>query len=466
MEHNQLHIVIEAASMQAQLPKAVYFLGIGGIGMSALARYYASLGCKVSGYDKTATDLTRKLEAEGMEIHYEDNVALIDKDVDFVLYTPAIPKDHTELSYYKNEGYSVLKRSEALGKITDHSKSICVAGTHGKSTTSAMVAHLLRHSGFGCNAFLGAIAANYQTNFWSSSNPVCVVEADEYDRSFLNLAPEIAIVTSMDADHLDIYGTSSVMEDAFVDFTHKIKEGGCLISKLGLSREADFAKVENIRYHLNNNKADAYAVNIIIKEGGYNFDLHFGGEIIKDIYLPMGGLHNIENAIAAIIVAKKLDISDDKIREALEEFKGVKRRFEYIIKTEQLVYIDDYAHHPEELNALITGARNLFPDKKCCLIFQPHLFSRTIDFAKQFAEVLSKADETILLPIYAAREKPMEGITSEIILNKLTNKQHHLFSKEEMLEYISTQKNQLIITAGAGDIDTCIQPLKQILLNA
>ncbi len=466
MEGNLQHITTEAANGQQQIPKAVYFLGIGGIGMSALARYYLNLGCKVSGYDKTATELTRKLETEGMDIHYEDNVALIDKDVDFVLYTPAIPKDHTELNYYKNEGYSILKRSEALGKITGHSKSICVAGTHGKSTTSAMLAHLLRDADFGCNAFLGAIAANYQTNFWSSSNPVCVVEADEYDRSFLNLSPDIAIITSMDADHLDIYGTTAAMEDAFVDFTRKIKAGGCLISKFGLNREADFAKVENIRYHLNDTDADAFASNISLHEGGYHFDLHFAGEISKGFYLPMGGLHNIENAIAAIVVAKKLNISEEKIKTALENFKGVKRRFEYIIKTEALIYIDDYAHHPEELNALLTGARNLFPDKKCCLIFQPHLYSRTIDFAQEFAEVLSQADETILLPIYAAREKPVVGVTSEIILDKLTNKQHHFFSKEEMIEYISTQKTELLITAGAGDIDTCIQPLKQILLNA
>lgn len=466
MNSNKQYITIEAATRLQQIPKAVYFLGIGGIGMSALARYYLNLGCRVSGYDKTATDLTRKLETEGMRIHYEDNVALIDKDVDFVLYTPAIPKEHTELNYFKYEGYSILKRSEALGRITEHSKSICVAGTHGKSTTSAMVAHLLRHSGFGCNAFLGAISANYQTNFWSSSNPVCVVEADEYDRSFLNLSPDIAIVTSMDADHLDIYGTSAAMEDAFVDFTNKIKTGGCLISKLGLTREADFAKVENIRYHLNDTSADAYAENISVHEGGYNFNLNFDGEILKNIYLPMGGLHNIENAIAAIIVAKKVGITNDKICEALNAFQGVKRRFEYLIKTPELIYIDDYAHHPAELNALLTGAKNLFPDKKCCLIFQPHLFSRTIDFAKEFAEVLSKADETILLPIYAAREKPVEGVTSEIIANKLTNKKHHLFSKEEMLNYISTQKCELVITAGAGDIDNCIQPLKQILLSA
>ncbi len=466
MNSNTQHIINEVSGTESAKQKAVYFLGIGGIGMSAIARYYLSIGYRVSGYDKTATALTRKLETEGMQIHYEDNVALVDKEVDFVLYTPAIPKEHTELNFYKNEDYKILKRSEALGRITKNSKSICVAGTHGKSTTSAMVAHILRHSGFGCNAFLGAISANYQTNFWSSSNPVCVVEADEYDRSFLNLSPDIAIVTSMDADHLDIYGTTAAMEDAFVDFTHKIKTGGCLISKLGLSREKDFNKVENIRYHLNDSAADAYTENVSIYEGGYNFDLNFSDTIIKNIYLPMGGLHNIENAIAAIIVAKKCGIADAKICEALNAFQGVKRRFEYLIKTPELVYIDDYAHHPEELNALLTGARNLFPDKKCCLVFQPHLFSRTIDFAKEFAEVLSKADETILLPIYAAREKPVEGITSEIILDKLTNTKHHLFSKEEMLNYISTQKCELVITAGAGDIDNCIQPLKQILLNA
>ncbi|MEP6713608.1 MAG: UDP-N-acetylmuramate--L-alanine ligase [Ferruginibacter sp.] len=444
---------------------AVFFLGIGGIGMSAIARYFNSKGHKVSGYDKTQTILTKQLEQEGMQIHYEDNVALIDKNAKLVVYTPAIPAGHTELNYYQQNNYTLLKRSDVLGMITKSNFNICVAGTHGKTTTSAMVAHILRDSGYGCNAFLGGIATNYNTNFWSSPKNVCVVEADEYDRSFLKLSPDIAIITSMDADHLDIYGTAENVEQAFIDFSTKIKPGGCLILKQGLKRNDDFKIEDTCTYSVEDKKANIHINNLRIDNGAYRFDVINNYWTIENVELNMGGRHNIENAIAAIGVAKYLKIDDSKIKAAISSFKGVKRRFEYIVKNEDAVYIDDYAHHPEELRALINSAKELFPAKKCTVIFQPHLFSRTKDLADAFAEVLSLADETILLPIYPARELPIQGVSSEMIINKMTNKNKWVKEKSELTEWIKENKTALLITAGAGDIDTMVQPIKAALLK-
>ena len=444
---------------------SVFFLGIGGIGMSAIARYFNGCGVKVSGYDKTSTPLTKQLEAEGMQIHYEDNVALIDKDATLVVYTPAIPASHTELNYYQQNNYTLLKRSDVLGMITKNNFNICVAGTHGKTTTSAMVAHILRDSGFDCTAFLGGIATNYNTNFWSSPNEVYVAEADEYDRSFLKLSPDVAIITSMDADHLDIYGTAENVEQAFIDFSAKIKPGGCLILKHGLKRNYDFKVKDTCTYSVQDKKANIHIDNLRIQNGAYKFNVINNYWGINDVELNMGGLHNIENAIAAIGVAKYLKIDDDKIKAAVSSFKGVKRRFEYIIKNEGIVYIDDYAHHPEELRALINSAKELFPAKKCTVIFQPHLFSRTKDLAEGFAEVLSRADEIILLPIYPARELPIPGVTSEMILNKITNENKWVKEKTELTKWIKENKTVLLITAGAGDIDTMVQPIKQALLE-
>ncbi len=399
---------------------SVYFLGIGGIGMSALARYFQSRGVKVSGYDKTPTVLTGQLETEGMLVHFEDNPDLADKDADIVVYTPAIPAGHKELTYFRENNFNLMKRSEVLGLITRSNFNICVAGTHGKTTTSAMIAHMLRHTGYGCNAFLGGISTNYNTNFWSSPKNVCVAEADEYDRSFLQLTPDIAVITSMDADHLDIYGTEEKMRDAFVEFTNRIKTGGLLISKSGLVRTADFIASNKMVYAATDKHADAHVINIRMENGSYLFDAVIRNRTIKDVRLNMGGLHNVENAIAAIAVGSQLEIEEDKLKAAIASFSGVKRRFEYVVKTGTDVMIDDYAHHPEELRALINSAKELFPGKSCTVIFQPHLYSRTNDLADGFAEVLSLADETILLPIYPARELPMHGVSSKMILDKMT----------------------------------------------
>ena len=460
--------------------RSVYFIGIGGIGMSAIARFFHSNGIKVTGYDRSETELIKELEAEGLEIHFDENVEVIPKDVDIVVYTPAVPKDHRELVFYQQHGYKVVKRSDVLQMITKSSFNICVAGTHGKTTTTTMIAHLLRDSGYGCNAFLGGISVNYGTNFWSQTpagasegndKNVCVVEADEYDRSFLKLDPDIAVISSMDPDHLDIYGTAQAMEEAFIDFSEKMKPGGLLISKFGLKRGKDLQASRHLTYSLQNETADAYAENIRMKNGSYEFDVVIKDNRLEDVILNMGGMHNVENAVAAITVASSLEIENDKIRGAVESFKGVKRRFEYIIKNKRIVFIDDYAHHPEELRALIQGAKTLFRQKKCTIIFQPHLYSRTRDLANGFAEVLDLADEVILLPIYPARELPIEGVSSEMILERMKNTAKKVMNKDDLLKWIKTDyiKNintefgQVLITTGAGDIDTMVEPLKETL---
>jgi UDP-N-acetylmuramate--alanine ligase len=451
--------------------RSVYFIGIGGIGMSALARYFHSKGVKVRGYDKTPSSLTRELEKSGIGIHYEENLALILEDADIVVYTPAIPKDHKELVYYREHGYKVVKRSEVLQMITESSFNICIAGTHGKTTISTMIAHLLRHTGYGCNAFLGGISVNYGTNFWGNEKNVCVIEADEYDRSFLKLSPDIAIISAMDADHLDIYGTAEEMENAFIEFSGKVKADGLLLSKFGLKRTKELKTKRHWTYSSQNEHADVYAENIDMVNGSYEFDVVMKENKIHNVILHMGGMHNVENAVVAIAVASSLGIDKEKIKAAVEDFKGVKRRFEYIIKTKDMVYVDDYAHHPEELRALIKGARSLFSQRKCTMIFQPHLYSRTKDLAVGFAEVLDLADEVILLPIYPARELPIEGVSSELILDKMKNKNKGVMTKDELIKWIrdNYSKNvnkdlgELLITAGAGDIDGMIEPIKEIL---
>jgi UDP-N-acetylmuramate--alanine ligase len=452
--------------------KVIYFIGIGGIGMSALARYFHSKGVQVSGYDKTTSSLTKELEQQGMQVHYEENVDLIPKDADLVVYTPAIPKDHKELLYYQQHGYKVVKRSDVLQIATESSFNICIAGTHGKTTISTMVAHLLRHTGYGCNAFLGGISVNYGTNFWSSERNVSVVEADEYDRSFLKLSPDVAIITAMDPDHLDIYGTAEAMEQAFIDFSGKIKPGGLLISKFGLKRTKELKGTRHVTYSVQNNNADAHAENIKMMNGSYEFDVVISGSTpsekekrIENVRLNIGGMHNAENAVAAITVASSLNIEVEKIKAAVADFRGVKRRFEYIIRTTDLVFIDDYAHHPEELRALITGAKSLFSDKSCTVIFQPHLYTRTRDLADGFAEVLDLADEVILLPIYPARELPIEGVSSEMILHKMKNENKQVLDKEQVKEWIKKEfdRKGVLVTAGAGDIDLLVEPIKELL---
>jgi len=443
--------------------KNIYFIGIGGIGMSALARYFVSKGCVVNGYDKTKTILTEALSELGIKIHYEDNIDLIDKNASVVVYTPAIPESHSELAYYRANGYEVVKRSDVLGWITEGTVNICVAGTHGKTTVSTMIAHLLRDSGYGCTAFLGGIAANYNTNFWSSDNNVVVVEADEYDRSFLKLHPSVAVITSMDADHLDIYKTAEAFEDAFVSFSEKVKAGGLLLAKKGLAREASFDSSKLVTYSLNGTGASIYAKDITVVNGAYCFTAVGPSWQIEELVLNMGGLHNIENALVATSVAVHLGIDFEKIKIALANFAGVKRRFEYLVKTSEQVLIDDYAHHPAELAALISGVRSLYSNQKLTLVFQPHLFSRTQDLCDGFADSLSAADEVVLLPIYPARELPIPGVTSEMIAHKMTNKNVVLLEKEAVSDWVKKQQPKLLVMAGAGDIDVLIRNIKNDL---
>lgn len=455
----------------------VYFIGIGGIGMSAIARYFHSKSIEVSGYDRTQTDLTKELENEGISIQYNEDVKAIPKDVDLVVYTPAVPKEHAELVYYQEHGYKVVKRSDVLQAISADSFNICIAGTHGKTTITTMIAHILRYSGHGCNAFLGGISVNYGTNFWSSSNNVCVIEADEYDRSFLKLSPNIAIITAMDADHLDIYGDEKTMQDAFVAFGNKVREDGLLVNKFGLKRIKEVEVKRKITYSLQNDSADVFAQNIKINEGGYVYDVN-GKIALSNVELRIGGMHNVENSLVAITVATELGIDVEKIKAAVADFKGVKRRFEYIIPPQkkqeggyvQPVLIDDYAHHPEELRALLTSVRSLFTQRIVTVIFQPHLFTRTRDLANGFAEVLSIADRVILLPVYPARELPIEGVTSVMILKKVDKGDKMMLTKDELLNWmkgheLNKEFGEVIVMAGAGNIDALVQPVKDIIEN-
>lgn len=442
----------------------VYFVGIGGIGMSALARFFRERGAVVKGYDRTQTELTVQLEAEGMEIHYTDDVTLLDRDAQLVVYTPAIPKDHKELNWYRDNSYQVFKRSDVLQWITQAMHAVTVAGTHGKTTISTMIAYLLRETGYGCNAFLGGVSVNYNKNYWNSDNETAVVEADEYDRSFLKLHPDVAVLTAMDADHLDIYGTVADMEDAFIQYTKNIKAGGTLLAKHGLKRAADLQGDNKLTYSLQNDAADVYATDIMQRQGEYVFNVSGKDWNIEEVHLPIGGMHNVENAVAAIAVTKLLNVDSEKVKSALSGFKGIKRRFEYVLKNEKMVFIDDYAHHPEELAALIRSAKQLFADRRCVVVFQPHLFTRTRDLAEGFAHSLDMADEAILLDIYPARELPIEGVTSKVIADKMVNK-CTILSKEGLLEYVKVAPLDMFITSGAGDIDKLVQPIKEILEN-
>ncbi len=441
----------------------IYFVGIGGIGMSAIARFFNEKGVAVSGYDRTSTQLTRQLEAEGIRIHYTEDLALIDRAADLVVYTPAIPAGHKELVFFRENNYEVVKRSDVLQEITRELFSITVAGTHGKTTVSTMIAHLLRHAGYGCNAFLGGISSNYGKNFWSSEKPVAVIEADEYDRSFLKLSPDIAVLTAMDPDHLDIYGTAQEVEEAFIQYTRNIKPNGTLLARHGMHRGAELQGDNELSYSLQNDAADIYAANIRMENGGYEFDVVQQDWMIDNVKLHIGGMHNVENAVAAIGVAHLLGIANEKIREAVADFKGIRRRFDYLVKNDRVIYIDDYAHHPEELRALITSAKTLFSGKKCTVIFQPHLFTRTRDFAEGFGEALSLADEVILLPIYPARELPIEGVTSEMIAAKIEGPEVFILERDAVPDWIREHPVELLITAGAGDIDLLREPLTGIL---
>jgi UDP-N-acetylmuramate--alanine ligase len=400
-----------------------------------------------------------------MQVSYTDSPDTIPAGVDTVVYTPAIPADNLIRKHFENSGLTLMKRSDILQVVSAGSFNICIAGTHGKTTISTMTAHVLRHSGFGCNAFLGGISANYGTNFWSDPRNVCVIEADEYDRSFLKLSPDIASVSAMDADHLDIYGTAGEMEQAFIEFTGKIKPGGLLLYRAGMPRAAELHGTRRWSYDAHGAAADIRATNVVLTDGAYQYDVEGPGWTIQEMLLQMGGRHNVENSLVAIGVAKALGIDDERIRAAVADFKGVKRRFQYIIKTAGLVFVDDYAHHPEELRALIGGARELFPGMRCTVVFQPHLFTRTRDFADGFAESLDMADEVLLMPIYPARELPIPGVDSAMIAARMQKKPRLLERREAVLDALKDYRGGLLITAGAGDIDAMVEPIEQRLTN-
>ncbi len=433
--------------------------------MSGLARYFAHLGCIVCGYDKTPTDLTDELRHEGIQVVFDDCSELVPKSFrdnepdTLVIYTPAIPNDSDILNFFQKKGFELYKRSQVLGIISKSKFTVAVAGTHGKTTTSCMVAHILKDSGKDCSAFLGGIASNYQTNVLFGDNDIVVVEADEYDRSFLTLYPDTAIITSMDADHLDIYGDHAQLTESFQLFAGQIKEGGNLINHKGLPLEG------GTTYGIDAG-ADVNASNIRIDNGDFYFDFANSQTSITGIKMGIAGIHNVDNAVAAIEATLRLGVKADAIKSALGSFKGVKRRFEYIVKNERHIYIDDYAHHPEELRACISSVKKLYPNKKLTTIFQPHLFTRTRDFADGFAEVLDMSDELIMLDIYPARELPIDGVNSEMILAKIRYAKKRKCGKQEAIELIKTEQPELLLTVGAGDIDQLVQPLKIILQNA
>lgn len=437
--------------------------------MSALARYFKVLGKNVSGYDRVASTLTRQLEAEGIPIHYTDDIAAVDGEVinnpaqSVIVYTPAVPQTHTELNYFRDKGYTLYKRAEVLGLVTRETFTIAVGGTHGKTTTSCMVAYLLRHAGLNCGAFLGGLSANFNSNFIlpdGEGETITITEADEFDRSFLHLSPNIAVITSMDADHLDIYGEHSSLLDSFHLFAKKVVADGTLYVRYGQPFHAELEDITLHKYGIENG-AHYRAANISIDNGDYYFDLITPHNTIAQLKLGMPGIHNVENAVAAASIALQMGVSEEKLRSGLASFAGVKRRFEYIIKTEDMVYIDDYAHHPTELEAAIKSARQLYPDKKIKGIFQPHLYSRTRDFAEGFAKSLSLLDEVVLLDIYPARELPIDGVTSQLIFDKITIDNKTLCTKQQLLSVINNTPTQVLLTLGAGDIDQLVQPLKQ-----
>jgi UDP-N-acetylmuramate--alanine ligase len=452
----------------------IYFLGIGGIGMSALARWFNRKGLAVSGYDRTSTTLTKELEQEGIAIHYEDAVENIpgevssEKDKTLVVFTPAVPKDHKEYNHLKDNGYTIMKRSEVLGLITKDYKTIAVAGTHGKTTTSSMVAHILKVAGKNMVGFLGGITTNYNSNLVMhgdvNANTIAVVEADEFDRSFLRLFPHVAIVTSADADHLDIYGDHEALVQSFKDFIKQINKDGLLIIHESVDELlTGDTHVKKSTYSMS--RGQFFASSITAKGGFFEFDLQ-GLSKVEHIKLGVPGFHNIENAIAASMAASAFKIPSYVIREALESFTGVKRRFEYIIKGRRVVYVDDYAHHPTEIEAFLKSMKSLYPGRKLTVIFQPHLFTRTRDFAAGFSKSLSLADELFLMDIYPARELPIPGVDSDMLLAGITSRVKIRCRKDDLMSKLESVDADVIVTIGAGDIDNFVEPIKKMLLNS
>lgn len=436
----------------------VYFIGIGGIGMSALARYFFNNNKKVEGYDKTPTPLTKELEELGIEIHYDDNLSLVsqnflNKENSIVVYTPAIPNSHKELSYFLQNDFHVLKRAEVLGKITENTFCLAVAGTHGKTTTSSILGHIMQP--FNATSFLGGITENYNSNLILGKDEVSVVEADEYDRSFLQLSPNIACVTSMDADHLDIYGEHNSLLDSFKEFSSKVTE------KLVVAKGLD---LEGLTYAIDE-EANYKAFNLRVGNGAYLFDVATPEGSIADIEFSLPGRHNIMNALAALAMASCYGVSLEDIKSQLKTFAGVQRRFSYKIKKENLVLIDDYAHHPTEIKVVESAVREMYPNKKVLAVFQPHLYSRTNDFIEEFAYELSKFDDLVLLDIYPARELPMEGVTSEWLLSKIKSENKCLLSKEKMKNYVKESDANVVLMLGAGDIGLLVKEVKEVMIN-
>lgn len=449
----------------------VYFLGIGGIGMSALARWFMKSGLRVSGYDRTATVLTSELEAEGMVIHYHDAVSNIPqevmqgKDTTLVIYTPAIPKDHQEYNYLKDQGYTIKKRSEVLGMITEDYRTVGVAGTHGKTTTSSMVAHILKSAKKNMVAFLGGVTTNYQSNLvmeGKTENAWVVVEADEFDRSFLRLYPEIAVVTSADADHLDIYGDHDSMLTSFRDFVKQVKPKGSLIIHESIDEKIAAGISHVNKYIYSMSRGQFFAGNITAHSGFFEFDL-CGFDKVERIRLGVPGFHNVENAVAASIAAHLCGVSVKDIKAALESFRGVKRRFEFVVKSDKVVFVDDYAHHPTEIEAFLRSMKSMYPRRKLTVVFQPHLFTRTRDFADGFAKSLSLADELVLMDIYPARELPIPGVDSDMIFKDVTSPVKIRCGKKDLMEKMEQLDLDIVATVGAGDIDTFVEPIKKMI---
>ena len=446
--------------------KNVYFIGIGGIGMSAIARFYNSKGCSVTGYDRTPSDLTRELEAEGIEVHYEEDITRVpaDKDNTLVVYTPAIPEDMAELRFVRENGYKVVKRSRILGEISEGMHCLAVSGTHGKTTTSTLLGHIFQHSGKGCNAFLGGISKNYGTNLLLAPNDIIVAEADEFDRSFLQLHPEVAVITAMDADHLDIYNDIEHVHEAFRAFASQVS--GYLVAKLGLPVGPEDTKARLLHYSYDNPEADFHASDLVLdKRGHYTFTLNHPGGRIEGIRCGIPGWVNVENSVAAGAAALCFGMDPDAVKDAIESYQGVRRRFDIHVNNDDVVYIDDYAHHPEELAKAISSIRGMFPGRKLTAVFQPHLYTRTRDFAPDFAKSLSAADSLILLDIYPAREEPIEGVTSGIILDNVTAPEKILIRKEELLGTLERMRPELLVTFGAGNIDRLVEPIAKMLLE-
>ncbi|MGE5448337.1 MAG: UDP-N-acetylmuramate--L-alanine ligase [Bacteroidales bacterium] len=451
--------------------KQVYFLGIGGIGMSALARYFASQGIAVSGYDRTQTELTLQLEKEGIAIHYKDDPDELPQDLDItsslIVYTPAIPSTHQELNSLVDRGFTIHKRAEVLGIICNSHRTIAIAGTHGKTSVSTMTAHIMKTSDLGCAAFLGGISKNYHTNLLLdySGSVWIVAEADEFDRSFLQLTPNLAVITSMDADHLDIYGSHQKVIESFQLFANKIKPGGILLLKKGLHLDCDLSAINTFSYSIEEEEADYCALNIELNQGFYQFDLKTPLAYIEKLVLNYPGLLNVENAVAAAALSLMAGASEKDIRTALYNYSGVKRRFDIQLNDETYVLIDDYAHHPEELRATIQSVKNIYKGWALTGVFQPHLYSRTRDFATGFANSLDMLDEVVLLDIYPARELPIEGVNAELIFNQIQNKNKRLCTKEQLPVIAGTFKPGVVLMMGAGDIDTLVEPVKEQLLK-